>query len=406
MIDPGLGPGVTDWIGRVAGGVVERAERFVHTRPMWTVDVRRPGGDLVALFARGDRGPASVLNEVYGLAREALVVEALTRVGAPTPRFVAFEPNAKVLLLERVEGRSDFVGLTEASQRERLAYQFIDMIAALHDIDPARLGLDSLGVPKTSDEIALTELRIGEELFDRRPTRPEPIVTLSRRWLVHNVPRSPVRVSFLQGDTGPGNFIFDGDRVTHLVDWEVAHFGDPMEELAAICIRDMVTPFADLPALFARYGEVRAVPVDLDRVRYHRVSKCVRSLFAILTFSDVPTPDPQFAVWQAWRLLYLKSACQALAEAAGVALPPVGDEVGDTAGEPFDERAALAALLESTPASVDHGLAQLDAAIRQGAFDGEIERVLPFLWQRAQQHIDASRTAMGALADRAFSSLT
>jgi aminoglycoside phosphotransferase (APT) family kinase protein len=398
VIDPGLQPVVVDWIERITGGVVSRAERFVHTRPMWTVDVRRPDGAIVELFARGDRGPASALNEVYGLTREALVVEALTRVGVPTPRFVAFEPDALVLLLERVKGRSDFDAVTDPVMRERMALQFIEMIAALHGIDPGRLGLESLGVPCTPDDVALTELRIGETLFDRRPSRPEPIVSLSRRWLVTNVPRAPVRVCFLQGDTGPGNFVFDGDRVTHLVDWEIAHFGDPMEELAAICVRDMVTPFAHLPTLFARYAELRREPVDLDRVRYHRVSKCVRSLFAILTFTDVPTPDPEFAIWQAWRLLYLKSACQALAEAAVIA--PA------TAVGVFDELGALSELLGASPRTVDDGLAELDVAIRAGRFDNAIEPVLQYSWRRAQHHIERSRAAMGALADRAFSSLT
>jgi hypothetical protein len=271
------------------------------------------------------------------------------------------------------------------------------MIAALHEIDPVRLDLPSLGLPRTADDVALTELRIGEALFDRRPSRPEPIVTMSRRWLVANVPRAPVPVCFVQGDTGPGNFIFDDDRVTHLVDWEIAHFGDPMEELAAICIRDMVTPFAHLPTLFARYADVRGAPVDLDRVRYHRVSKCVRSLFAILTFTDVPTLDDQFAIWQAWRLLYLRSACQALGEAAGIT-PPV------TNGE-FDERRALAELLGSAPRSVDEGLAELDGAIRAGTYDGATAAVLHYAWRRAQHHVDASRGAMGALADRRFSPL-
>ena len=78
VIDPGIASAVIAWIGDVAGGTVTRAERFVHTRPMWTVDVRRPDGSDVELFARGDRGPASALNAFYDLAREAVVVDALT----------------------------------------------------------------------------------------------------------------------------------------------------------------------------------------------------------------------------------------------------------------------------------------------------------------------------------------
>jgi hypothetical protein len=183
---------------------------------------------------------------------------------------------------------------------------------------------------------------------------PHPIVTLSREWLYANVPPVATRPCFLQGDTGPGNFMFEGDRVTHLVDWEISHFGDPMEDLAAICVRDMVTPFAHLPTLFARYGEVSGTAVDLDRVRYHRVSKCVRSLFAILSFTSQPSEAPDFAIWQAWRLLYLKSAGQALAEAMG------------------------------------------------GGGSDEVRS----LYLDAHRQVELARPAMGALADRSFSPLT
>jgi len=275
VIDPDLDRGVIEWIGRVAGGTVVRAERFVHTRPMWTANVCRPDDSVVELFVRGDRGPASALNAVYDLAREAVVVEALTRAGVPTPSFVAYEPDAKILLLERVSGRSDFTAIADAGRRQRLAEHFIEVIAALHAIDVDELGLDELGIPRTPDDIALRELQIGEELFERAGCTDEPILTLSRKWLYANVPRAYVAPCFVQGDTGPGNFIFEGDRVTHLVDWEIAHFGDPMEDLAAICIRDMVTPFAHLPTLFAHYADVSGRALDLDRVRYHRVSKCV-----------------------------------------------------------------------------------------------------------------------------------
>ena len=351
MIDPALDPAVIDWMGRVAGGTVARADRFVHTRPMWTVDVRRSDDSLVELFARGDRGTASALSAVYDLAREAVVIDALTRAGVPTPRFVAYEPDAKVLLLERAQGRSDFVAIPDARRRQRVAMHFIEVVAALHALDIDALGLDGLGIPHTAEELALAELKIGEQLFDRAGCAAEPIVTLSREWLHASVPRAAIAPCFLQGDTGPGNFMFEGDRVTHLVDWEIAHFGDPMEDLAAICVRDMVTPFAHLPTLFAHYAEVSGTPVDLDRVRYHRVSKCVRSLFAILSFTSEPSEAPEFAIWRAWRLLYIKSACQALAEAMG------------------------------------------------GAGSEEVHS----LYRAAHREVERARPVMGALADRSFS---
>ena len=280
-----------------------------------------------------------------------MVVDALTRAGVPTPRYVAYEPAAKILLLERANGRSDFVAIVDAERRHRIARHFIEVIADLHSLDADSLGLEQLGIPRTADDMALAELRIGEELFDGAGHEPEPIVTLSRKWLYANVPRTEVAPCFVQGDTGPGNFMFEGDRVTHLVDWEIAHFGDPMEDLAAICVRDMVTPFAHLPTLFARYAAVSGTDVDLDRVRYHRVSKCVRSLFAILSFTSQPSDAPEFAIWQAWRLLYIRSACQALAEAMG------------------------------------------------GAGSDEVDS----LYRDAHRQVERARPAMGELADRTFS---
>ena len=57
------------------------------------------------------------------------------RAGVPTPRFIAYEPDAKVLLLERARGRSDFVAITDAGRRQRIARHFIEVIAGLHALD-------------------------------------------------------------------------------------------------------------------------------------------------------------------------------------------------------------------------------------------------------------------------------
>ena len=97
------------------------------------------------------------------------------------------------------------------------------------------------------------ELAIAEPLYDAAGLSPEPVLTLGRRWLRRNVPHGVDHTCFVQGDTGPGNFVFDGDDV-QLVDLEIAHFGDPMEDLAAACVRDMVTPFGDLRSLFEQYA--------------------------------------------------------------------------------------------------------------------------------------------------------
>ena len=51
-------------------------------------------------------------------------------------------------------------------------------------------------------------------------------------WLRNNVPQGERKVSFVQGDTGPGQFMYADGQVTALIDWELAHIGDPMLDLA------------------------------------------------------------------------------------------------------------------------------------------------------------------------------
>ena len=80
---------------------------------------------------------------------------------------------------------------------------------------------------------------------------------------------------------GPGNFLYMGGRVTAIVDWEVAHFGDPMEDLAAIAIRDMATPIGHLPTRLREYEQSSGIEVDLQRVGYYRALVLIRNSMLI-----------------------------------------------------------------------------------------------------------------------------
>ena len=59
-------------------------------------------------------------------------------------------------------------------------------------------------------------------------------------WLAEHAPAKPDRKVIVHGDAGPGNFMFDRERFTGLIDWEMAHVGDPMEDFAAIYFRTYI----------------------------------------------------------------------------------------------------------------------------------------------------------------------
>jgi len=62
---------------------------------------------------------------------------------------------------------------------------------------------------------------------------PEPILWAGVRWLERNPPPPPERMTIVHGDYRSGNFLIDGDhRIRAVVDWEMVHLGDPLEDLA------------------------------------------------------------------------------------------------------------------------------------------------------------------------------
>jgi hypothetical protein len=109
----------------------------------------------------------------------------------------------------------------------------------------------------------------------RRGTAPDgsmdPLVRLSADWLEENVPDYDGPVVLVQGDTGPGNFLYRDGRVTAVLDWELCHFGDPMDDIAWLSLRTVQDTFTHLPDRLAEYAAASGHEIDVDRVWYYRV---------------------------------------------------------------------------------------------------------------------------------------
>jgi hypothetical protein len=129
------------------------------------------------------------------------------------------------------------------------------------------------------------------EAIRRRGTSPdgtlEPLLQLSLDWLEHNIPDYDGPVVLVQGDTGPGNFLYRDGRVTAVVDWELSHWGDPMDDIAWLSLRTVQDTFTHLPDRLAEYTQLSGHPVDTDRVWYFR-------LFAEVTMTTLhPLESPR-----------------------------------------------------------------------------------------------------------------
>ncbi len=94
---------------------------------------------------------------------------------------------------------------------------------------------------------------------------------LLARWLRRHIPAYDGPPVLVQGDTGPGNFMYADGRVDAVVDWELAHLGDPMDDIAWLSLRATQEPFTDFPTRLREYEALSGNVVDEARVRYYQV---------------------------------------------------------------------------------------------------------------------------------------
>ena len=106
---------------------------------------------------------------------------------------------------------------------------------------------------------------------------------LALRWLADHDPGPSREMTLVHGDFRHGNLIIGPDGVRAVLDWEIAHLGDPMEDLGWICtnswrfgeIDKPVGGFGSREDLFAGYEEAGR-KVDPERVMFWEVMGTLR----------------------------------------------------------------------------------------------------------------------------------
>ena len=113
--------------------------------------------------------------------------------------------------------------------------------------------------------------------------RPRPVFELALRWLRERDPGPSKEVTLVHGDFRHGNLIIGPDGVRAVLDWELAHLGDPMEDLGWVCVNSWrfgeidkpVGGFGTRDELFAGY-EAAGRRADPERVKFWEVMGTLR----------------------------------------------------------------------------------------------------------------------------------
>lgn len=98
--------------------------------------------------------------------------------------------------------------------------------------DPVAMDLTSVMPAPALDACWRRELDHWEALIDRDAADPLPVTRAAIRWLRANPPPPAQKLSVVHGDYRTGNFLYDPAGDIHgVLDWEMAHLGDPLEDL-------------------------------------------------------------------------------------------------------------------------------------------------------------------------------
>lgn len=246
-------PEVEDLV-RLSGGASRETWRFRADGRSWVVQRQRNGDER-------------------DMEIEAATVAIAGASGVPVPGLHAFgrSPDGTAhMILDAIDGETIARKIQRDDEyshaRTVLTAQMGTALARIHAVDHEAIhGLEA------PDQIE----RYTEVLDELGASRP--VLELARRWLLDRRPASVER-RLIHGDFRLGNLIVGADGLRAVIDWELAHLGDPMEDLGWLCVRAWrfgqrppVAGIGEYGELFAAYESAGGAPVDPSAVRWWEV---------------------------------------------------------------------------------------------------------------------------------------
>jgi aminoglycoside phosphotransferase (APT) family kinase protein len=117
--------------------------------------------------------------------------------------------------------------------RDGIGRQKWEILGRIAAADPEKLGLTELLETPAPDEAWSRELDYWTKVVDADEVSPQPIVRKAIRALRKRPPPPAAKISVVHGDYRSGNFLFDDSGIVRaILDWEMCHLGDPIEDIA------------------------------------------------------------------------------------------------------------------------------------------------------------------------------
>jgi aminoglycoside phosphotransferase (APT) family kinase protein len=246
------------------------------SRETWSFDAVTADGARHTLVLRRDPGDHAGWS---ARGTEFALLDAAHGGGVAVPQ-VSFllEPGDALgsgFVMERIDGetipRRILRDDAYATARPALARQCGKQAARIHALDTSTLPeLPVQGARAQIEQYRSTLDGFGE---------PHPAFELGLRWLADHAPPDPARPVLVHGDFRNGNFVVGPDGMRAVLDWELAHLGDPVEDLGWLCVKSWrfgvddqrVGGFGTVDELLTAYRAAGGREVDRAELRFWEV---------------------------------------------------------------------------------------------------------------------------------------
>lgn len=215
----------------------------------------------------------------HDMALEAAILRAAASEGVPVPPFVAHvvdDAGVSTLITRFVPGETIARKILRddrfAAARGRLVSDLGRALARVHRVAP-----DSVPGLELVDPLVTYRDRLDEL------GQPHPAFELAFRWLESHRPATARVPVVVHGDYRLGNVIVDDQGLAAVIDWELAHLGDPAEDLGWLCVPAWrfggsapVAGVAEREELLRAYAEESGVEIDREELRWAEVNGILR----------------------------------------------------------------------------------------------------------------------------------
>jgi aminoglycoside phosphotransferase (APT) family kinase protein len=260
----------------LAGGLhVQNVTRLSGgaSQETWAFDVLDPNNQSQRLILRRCpiEGPRN--DEAIGLAMEARLLQSATQASVLVPPVVhVCTPDdglGDALIMGFVRGETLARKILRDAKyeiaRTGLASQCGTALAKIHSMPK----IDALPVSNGLDQLARYR-----DIF-RGFNVNRPVIELAFTWLAAAAP-NPIDLTLVHGDFRNGNVIVGEDGLRAVLDWELAHIGDPREDLGWICVNSWrfgqshkpVGGFGDLDAMLGAYVAAGGQRFDVSDIKW------------------------------------------------------------------------------------------------------------------------------------------